>query len=124
MLYNLLVNADSEVMANGAHREREYVLLLGFLSAEMRAGLMKHKAEILRLLFLNFIETVIVLDAAIAQIGSERLGGQPVLFRDTSVNLAEQLQMASDLSKWFNEAAVSVGVAPDRAGKAARQPSI
>jgi hypothetical protein len=80
LLYNLVVNANSEVMANGAHREREYVLLLGFLSAEMRAGLMKHKVEILRLLFLNFIETVIVLDAAIAQIGSERLGGQPVLF--------------------------------------------
>ena len=37
--------------------------------------------------------------------------GQPVLFRDTSVILAEQLQMASDLSKWFNEAAVSVGIA-------------
>jgi hypothetical protein len=111
LLFNLVVNANSDVMANSAHREREYVLLLGFLSAEMRAGLTKHKVEILRLLFLNFIETVIVLDAAIAQIGSERLGGQPVLFRDTSVILAEQLQMASDLSKWFNEAAVSVGVA-------------
>ncbi len=65
----------------------------------------------MRLAFLMFIEPVIILDAAIAQLVAERLNGQPVLFRDTAVKLAEQLQMAADLSTWFNQLAVEVGAA-------------
>jgi hypothetical protein len=59
-----------------------------------------------------FIESVIILDAAVGQIAAERFNGQPVLFRDTAIMLTEQLKMASDLSNWFNEAAVRVGSAP------------
>jgi hypothetical protein len=61
--------------------------------------------------FLLFIETVIILDAATAQLVVERLTGQPVLFRDSAAKLAEQLKMVTDLSTWFNELAVEVGVA-------------
>lgn len=42
---------------------------------------------------------------------ADRLSGQPVLFRDASAKLAEQLQMAIDLSKWFNKLAFAVGAA-------------
>jgi len=45
---------------------------------------------------------VITQDAAIAQVAAERLNGQPVLFRDCSVKLEEQLQMAQELSEHFN----------------------
>ena len=58
-----------------------------------------------------FLESVIIFDAAIAQVAGERLSGQSVLFRDSAVKLAEQLQMATDLSTWFNELAVEVGAA-------------
>jgi hypothetical protein len=58
-----------------------------------------------------FLQDVIILDAAIAQIAAERLSGQLLLFRDTAIKLAEQLQMATDLSTRFNELAVEVGAA-------------
>jgi hypothetical protein len=45
---------------------------------------------------------MITLDAAIAQVAAERLNGEPVLFRDCSVKLEEQLQMAQELSEHFN----------------------
>ncbi len=77
----------------------------------MRAGLTEDRVMVLRLAFLLFIETVIILDAAVGQIAAERFNGQPVLFRDTAIKLAEQLKMASDLSNWFNEVAVRVGTA-------------
>jgi hypothetical protein len=60
---------------------------------------------------LMFLESVIIFDAAIAQVAVEHLSGQPLLFRDTAIKLAEQLQMATDLSTWFNELAVEVGAA-------------
>jgi hypothetical protein len=56
----------------------------------------------MRLAFLMFIEPVILLDVAIAQLSSEHFAGQPMLFRDTAVKLAELLKMATDLSTWFN----------------------
>jgi 3'-phosphoadenosine 5'-phosphosulfate sulfotransferase (PAPS reductase)/FAD synthetase len=58
-----------------------------------------------------FLESVIILDAAIAQLAAERLNGQPVLFRDCSLKLEEQLQMAEELSEHFNLLARAVGVA-------------
>ena len=81
------------------------------LGAEIRATPTKDQVEVLRLAFLMFIEAVIILDAAIAQVAGERLSGQSVLFRDSAVKLAEQLQMATDLSTWFNELAGEVGAA-------------
>jgi hypothetical protein len=94
LLYNLVVMANVEVLENRTQRKREYVFLLGYLSAEMNWKVTKDRVEYLRLAFLMFIETVIILDAAIVQVAGERLSGQPVLFRDSAVELAEQLQMA------------------------------
>ena len=99
------------VFEGRARREREYILLLGYLGAELNGKVTKDRVENLRLAFLMFIEPVIILDAAIAQLVAERLNGQPVLFRDTAAKLAEQLQMTTNLSTWFNMLAVEVGAA-------------
>jgi hypothetical protein len=61
------------VIENKVQREREYILLLAYLGAEIRATPTKDQVEVLRLAFLMFIETVIILDAAIAQVAGERL---------------------------------------------------
>jgi hypothetical protein len=111
LLYNLVIGANAEVLGNRTQREREYIFLLGYLGAELRAPPTKDRVEYLRLAFLMFIETVIILDAAIGQVAGERLSGQPVLFVDSAVKLTEQLQMATDLSTWFNSLAVEVGAA-------------
>jgi hypothetical protein len=110
-LYLLVVNANTAVLEGRVEREREYIILLGYLSAEMHGNLTKHRVEILRLVLLMFIEHVIVLDVAIAQLAAERLNGQPVLFPDSSVQLEEQLQMAQELSDHFNFLARAVGTA-------------
>jgi hypothetical protein len=91
VLYNLVVGANVEVIETALQREREYILLLGFLSAEIRGKASKDRVEILRLAFLMVIEPVIILDAAITQVAAARLIGQPVLFRDTAAKLEEQL---------------------------------
>jgi len=111
LLYNVVVNANMAVLEGKVEREREYIILLGYLSAEARADLAKDRVEILRLVVLMFIEPMIVLDAAIALVVAERLNGQPVLFRDCSVKLEEQLQMAEKLSGHFNLLARSLGAA-------------
>jgi len=110
-LYLLVVNANTAVLEGRVEREREYIILLGYLSAERRGNLTKDRVEILRLVVLMFIESVIVLDAAIALVVAERLNGQPALFRDCSVKLDQQLQMAEELSEHFNLLARSVGAA-------------
>lgn len=111
LLYLLVVNANIAVLESRLQREREYILLLGYLNAELNGKVTKDRVEGLRQAFLLFVEAVIILDAAIAQVVAERLTGQAVLFRDSAVKLAEQLQMATDLSTWFNELAVEVGAA-------------
>jgi hypothetical protein len=108
VLSNLAVGANVEVIETALQREREYILLLRLLSAEIRGKASKDRVETLRLAFLMAIEPVIILDAAITQIAAERLIGQPVLFRDTAAKLEEQLKMVTDLTTWFNEAAVKV----------------
>jgi hypothetical protein len=95
-------------METTSQRNREYLFLLALLNAEMRAGLTKESAEILRVVFLMFIESVVILDATMAQVALENLSGQPVLFRDIALKLAEQVQMATDLSTRFNETTVTV----------------
>ena len=61
LLYNLVVNANTEVLRNRAQREREYIFLLGYLSAELNGKITKDRVEDLRLAFLMFIEPVIIL---------------------------------------------------------------
>jgi hypothetical protein len=52
---------------------------------------------------------VIILEAAITQVEAEHLNGQPVLFRDCSVQMQEQLQMGRRASEIFNSLASSLG---------------
>jgi 3'-phosphoadenosine 5'-phosphosulfate sulfotransferase (PAPS reductase)/FAD synthetase len=111
LLYNLVVGANGEVIENRAQREREYMFLLGYLSAEIRGKAAKDRVQTLRLAVPMFLESVIILDAAIAQLAAERLNGQPVLFRDCSLKLEEQLQMAEELSEHFNLLARAVDAA-------------
>jgi hypothetical protein len=101
-LYLLVINANTAMLEGKVEREREYIFLLGYLSAEMNGKAPKDRVQRLRLAVLMFLESVITLDAAIAQVAAERLNGQPVLFRDCSVKLEEQLQMAQQSSEHFN----------------------
>jgi hypothetical protein len=111
LLYHLSVNTNLAVIENWIQREREYIFLLGYLSAEMRGIPTRDRVQSLRQAFLMFIEPVIILDSAIAQVVEERLTGQPVLFRDCEVKLQKQLQMAETLSKHFNPLADALGIA-------------
>jgi hypothetical protein len=84
-------------------------IMLGYLGAEMRGK--ARKVQTLRLAILMFLESVIILDGAIARLAALRLNGQPVLFRDCSVKLDEQLQMPDALSEHFNLLARAVDAA-------------
>ena len=110
-LYHLVVNANMAVLENGVARKRESIFLLGYLRAEMHENLTKVRVETLRSAVRMFVEVVIILDAAIAQVVLEYLAGQPVLFGDTAINLTDQLRMSTDFVTWFNKLAVEVGVA-------------
>jgi hypothetical protein len=101
-LYNLVVKVNVAVLENSEQRQREYTFLSGHLGAEINGRVTKGRVENLRSEVLLFLESVIVLDAAIAQVVSERLDGQSVLFRDCEAALQEQLQMAETISKHFN----------------------
>jgi hypothetical protein len=111
LLYSLAVNVNVEVIENREQREREYILLLGYLGAELRGKRTKDRIKRLRMGALLFIDAVIVLDAAITQIADESFNGQPVMFRDSEAKLKEQLQMAERLSYHFNVLARAAGVA-------------
>jgi uncharacterized membrane protein YqgA involved in biofilm formation len=109
-LYNLVVNMNVAVGDSLEQREREYSLLLGYLSAEVHGKTTKNRVEDLRRAVLMFVESVVVLDAAIAQVVAQRLDGQPALFRDCEAVLQEQLQMAETLSKLFNIVAGALNI--------------
>jgi hypothetical protein len=111
LLYRPAVNANLRVMENWSQREREYVFLLGYLSAEIHGNPTKKRVQILRFTVLVFLKSVVILDAAIGQVAAERFNGQPVLFRDCEVKLKEQLQHAERLSELFNFLAQAPGVA-------------
>ena len=111
LLYNLVVNVNLEVIESGKQRAREGAFLFGYLSAEIRGKAKKDRVQTLRLSVLMFLESVIILDAAIGQVAAERRDGQPVLFHDCSVKLEEQLQMVEELSEHFNSFARAVDVA-------------
>jgi hypothetical protein len=108
-LYLLAVKSNTEVLEDRLQREREYVFLLGYLSAEINGKATKNRVQTLRMALLEFLKSVIILDAAIAQLVAKRFTGQPVLFRDCSVKLEEQVQMAERLSEYFNPLARSAG---------------
>jgi hypothetical protein len=110
-LYLLAVNVNTAVRESRAQREREYIFLLGYLSAEMHGNPTNERVQSLRSAILLFIEPVIILDVTIGHIVAMRFMGQPVLFPDSVVMLTEQLQMTTDLSEWFNSVAAQVGAA-------------
>jgi hypothetical protein len=111
LLYMLAINANLDVIRTRVQRERESVLLLGYLGAEMRGNPTLDAVQDLRIAVLMVIESVMILDAGISRVSAEHLNGEPVLFGDAAAKLAEQLQMTTNLSKCFNEFAVEVGVA-------------
>lgn len=111
LLYSLAVNANVEVSEKRNQREREYILLLGYLRAELRGMATKDSLESLRMAVVMFIEAILILDAAITQVANERLNGQVMLFRDCRVKLKEQLKMAEQLSERFNFLARATGAA-------------
>jgi hypothetical protein len=47
LFYQLFVNANVEVVENGKQREREYLFLLGYLSAEMHGNPTKDQDQVL-----------------------------------------------------------------------------
>jgi hypothetical protein len=110
-VYNLVVHANVQAFETSKQREREYLFLLGYVSAEMHGKATKDRMQALRLAVQQFLESVIILDSAIAQIVAGRLNGQPVLFRDCSVKLEEQVQMAERATEYFNFMARSEGTA-------------
>ena len=116
-VYNLAVHANVTAFESKGQREREHLFLLGYLSAEMRGKATKDRIQTLRLVVQKFLESVIILDTAIAQVVAERLSGQTVLFRDCSVKLEEQLQMAERASEYFNLLARSAGTAEIELGE-------
>jgi hypothetical protein len=110
LLYNLVVTVNLAVLENMEQREREYSLSLGYLSAEMNGTTTKSRLEDLRKAVLMFLERVVVLDAAIAQVVAQQLDGQLALFRDCEAALQDQLRMAETLSKLFNIVAGTLNI--------------
>jgi hypothetical protein len=111
LLYLLIVYTNIAVLEDREQRRREYVFLLGYLIAEMNGKTTNKRVQILRLVVLAFLKSVIILDAAIAQVVSEHFDGQPILFRDCEARLREQVQLVEEVSEIFNSLASSVGYA-------------
>jgi hypothetical protein len=110
-LFMLVIDANTAVSEETLHRRRDLALLGGYLHAVARSPKSTENVEELRVEVLRFVENVFVLEAAIGRIARERLSGQPVLFRDTSHKLEQQLQMVSILAKFFNLVAQRAGAA-------------
>jgi hypothetical protein len=66
LLYLLIVNANMAALEGWPQRRREYVFLLGYLTAEMNEKTTKNRVQTLRLAALAFLKSVIMLDASIA----------------------------------------------------------
>jgi hypothetical protein len=96
------VRANVAVLENADQREREYFFLLGYLRAEMGGNATEDRIRTLRSALLMFVESVVVLDAAVSKIAAEHMSGQPVLFRDCADNLQRQVEMAARFSGSFN----------------------
>jgi hypothetical protein len=102
LLFNLIVDANVAVAQNDAQREREYFFLWGYLRAEMAGKATEERIRTLRSAVLMFVESVVVLDAAVSQIAADHLCSQPVLFRDCADKMHRQIEMAARLSGYFN----------------------
>jgi hypothetical protein len=66
LLYLLIVKANMAALEGWPQRRREYVFLLGYLTAEMNEKTTKNRVQTLRLAVLAFLKSVIMLDASIA----------------------------------------------------------
>jgi hypothetical protein len=108
-LYQLVIITNVEVLENGYQREREYVLLMMCVNAEARGTAAKKPMQTLRLAVLMFLQPVIVLDAAIAQITAEHLKGDPILLHDCGAELEKQMEMGTTLCQYLNSLACEVG---------------
>jgi hypothetical protein len=111
LLYLFVLNANTAVFEDRGQREREYLLLLSYLGAEVRWNLTKDQVENMRVASLMLVERVILLDAAITQLVAEHFDGQAILFRDNEARLQEQLQMVEELCKNLNPLAKALDVA-------------
>ena len=109
LLYLLIVYTNIAVLEDREQRRREYVFLLGYLAGGVNVKATKKQVQFWRLVVLLFLKSVIILDAAIAQVVSEHFDGQPILFRDCEAKLREQVQLADEVSEIFNCLASSVG---------------
>ena len=111
LLYLLVIYTNAAVLGDYEQRKREFVYLLGYLTAEMNGKTTEHRVQILRTVVLVFLKSVIILDAAIAQAAVERRNGQPMLFRDCEAKLKEQVHLAEEVREIFNFLARSMGSA-------------
>jgi hypothetical protein len=109
LLYRLIVNANISVLESAEQSQREYFLLRGYFCAALNGKPTRERIEHLRKALLLFIEPIVLLDAAIAQLVAGPLKDHPILFRDSEEKLAEQLEMATQLSTCFNETMVLEG---------------
>jgi hypothetical protein len=97
------------VLESAGQSQREYFLLCGYFYAALNGKTTKEGIEHLHKALLLFIEPIVGLDAAIAQLVAGPLKDHPILFRDSEQKLAEQLEMATQLSTWFNQTMVRAG---------------
>ena len=109
MLYRLIVNANISVLESAEQSQREYFLLCGYFYAALNGKPTRESIERLRKALLLFIEPIVLLDGAIAQLVAGPLKDHPILFRNSEQKLAEQLEMATQLSTGFNETMVLEG---------------
>jgi len=94
----LILNANISVLESAEQSQREYFLLCGYFYAALNGKPTRESIEHLRKALLLFIEPIVLLDAVIAQLVAGPLKDRPMLFRDSEEKLAEQLEMATQLS--------------------------
>jgi hypothetical protein len=109
LLYMLILNANMSVLESAEQSQREHFLLCGYFYAALNGKPTRESIEHLRKALLLFIEPIVLLDAAIAQLVAGPLKDHPMLFRDSEEKLAEQLEMATQLSTGFNQTIVLEG---------------
>jgi hypothetical protein len=108
-LYMLIVDANVAVFHTTSERRREVQMIRYHLRSIHCAAKNIQSLEELRSAVLLFIEDVLIVEGALAQLSAEHFGGQAVLFSDTSVRLESQIDMATSVVTWFNLLARETG---------------
>jgi len=111
-LFRLVVNLNTEVIENELPRNRECLFLSGYVRAESNWKITKSRVERLHSTLLVFLESMVIFNAAIANVSSQYLNGHPALFPECRAQLEYQLQIAKTLTKHFNELAAEVDLPP------------